>query len=382
MTSRFIRGAAALLLCGAMIGAGCPASSQDAPGLRFLGAAEIATGTRFEGTEIGGLSGLAWRGGDAWLAISDDGADPRVYDFTLTLQEERLGAGSIRIDAVRRLTPAGGGRFKPPLDPEAIALGPGGWIYVADEGYTWKGHPSQVRIFNGDFASRGSLAPPPKIRPDGFRNDLGSRGVRRKFGFESIAITPDGRRLFTAVEQALLQDGPAVGPAIGSRTRLFSYDLESGAAGPEYAYPLAPVPGMLPLPLAQEAAGLVGLLALDNAGGFLALERSFTLSTGFSVRLFRVDTAGATDVSGDFVLPEDAIPVRKRELLDLANLGIELDNMEGMALGPELATGERLLLLVSDNNFRARQRTLFLAFGFLPDAEQRAALDPSEARAD
>jgi hypothetical protein len=38
-----------------------------------------------------------------------------------------------------------------------------------------------------------------------------------------------------------------------------------------------------------------------------------------------------------------------------------LDNFEGMALGPKLPSGEQSLLLVTDDNFSAAQRTVFVA---------------------
>ena len=55
-------------------------------------------------------------------------------------------------------------------------------------------------------------------------------------------------------------------------------------------------------------------------------------------------------------------PVRKTLLLDLRTLGIPLDNVEGMTIGPDLPDGRRSLVLVSDNNFAAGQFTQFLLF--------------------
>ena len=52
----------------------------------------------------------------------------------------------------------------------------------------------------------------------------------------------------------------------------------------------------------------------------------------------------------------------KTLLLNLDVLGIPLDNVEGMALGPKLRGGKRTLLLVSDNNFSAAAFTQFLLF--------------------
>jgi hypothetical protein len=46
----------------------------------------------------------------------------------------------------------------------------------------------------------------------------------------------------------------------------------------------------------------------------------------------------------------------------LSTLGIYLDNLEGMALGPRLPDGSRSLLVVSDDNFKEAQMTQFLLF--------------------
>ena len=65
--------------------------------------------------------------------------------------------------------------------------------------------------------------------------------------------------------------------------------------------------------------------------------------------------------------PEE--PVQKRLVLDLDSVRTQfsegyqvLDNYEGMCLGPRLPSGERTLLLISDNNYNDSQRTSLLAF--------------------
>jgi len=42
------------------------------------------------------------------------------------------------------------------------------------------------------------------------------------------------------------------------------------------------------------------------------------------------------------------------------DLGIPIDNIEGMTFGPTLADGRRTLVIVSDNNFGAGQFTQFI----------------------
>jgi hypothetical protein len=55
-------------------------------------------------------------------------------------------------------------------------------------------------------------------------------------------------------------------------------------------------------------------------------------------------------------------PAQNTLLFDLGSLGIPLDNVEGMTLGPKLPDGRQSLVLVSDNNFAASQSTQFLLF--------------------
>ena len=57
-----------------------------------------------------------------------------------------------------------------------------------------------------------------------------------------------------------------------------------------------------------------------------------------------------------------AATARKTLLLDLDDLGIPLDNVEGMTFGPRLPDGRRSVVLVSDDNFAASQFTQFLLF--------------------
>jgi hypothetical protein len=85
-------------------------------------------------------------------------------------------------------------------------------------------------------------------------------------------------------------------------------------------------------------------------GELLALERALT-GGGFSARLFEIDLSRATDVSGFEKLRnrDDFRPVRKTKLWERSG---GFQNFEGLTLGPELAMGGRLVLLVSDGGSR------------------------------
>jgi hypothetical protein len=108
--------------------------------------------------------------------------------------------------------------------------------------------------------------------------------------------------------------------------------------------------------------GLVAILAVSDTR-FIMVERSLSVGPGFVIKLYLADIANATDVAGlDSIAGQDIQVVEKQLLLDLTTLGITLDNIEGITFGPELPSGERSLILVSDNNFENIQITQFLAF--------------------
>ena len=91
---------------------------------------------------------------------------------------------------------------------------------------------------------------------------------------------------------------------------------------------------------------------------------------GIEIKLFAVSLAGLPDVAELDPPASLALPTaQKTLLLDFADLGLPLDNFEGMAFGPPLPDGRRPLFIVSDDNFNPDlQKTFVLAFavGFEP----------------
>jgi len=52
--------------------------------------------------------------------------------------------------------------------------------------------------------------------------------------------------------------------------------------------------------------------------------------------------------------------VSQRPVFAFDDLGIPIDNIEGMTFGPELPDGRQTLVIVSDNNFSPGQFTQFI----------------------
>lgn len=318
----------------------------------------------FAGTRVGGLSGLTYdRRQDRFYAVSDDRSQfspARFYELKLTLKPTPLGIENLEVVSVIRLQDQQGEAFAAnTVDLEGIAITPSQSVFIASEGVKDQALPFVDEFDLKTGAWRQALSLPDYFLPN-LDPEAPDRGVGNNLGFEALTLNPGGDRLFVATESALQQDldpdfdGP-------KRPRLLHYLL--GDLKPiqisEYLYPLEPTP--------QGATfhGLVELLAVDNGGHFLSLERTFTPGQGISAKLFQISTGAATNVSTLAILKGDLAgiqPIRKQLLLDLSQLGIPLQNLEGMAIGPNLPEGGQSLLLVSDNNFQPQESTQFLLF--------------------
>jgi hypothetical protein len=174
--------------------------------------------------------------------------------------------------------------------------------------------------------------------------------IRQNRGFEGVTVAPDGGAIWIANEGPLRLDGDSAGALEGAWVRL---QLLDGSLEPVHQYAYKTEAGL----------GFVGVvdLMLAPGGELLVLERALT-GGGFSARIFAVDFRGATDVTRVEKLrnPELFRPVRKQRLWERAG---GFQNFEGIALGPELPGGGRLVLLVSDGGGQRPPSLLALRLG-------------------
>jgi hypothetical protein len=337
--------------------------------------------TSFQDVPVGGLSGLAYDAAKGvFYVISDDRsgfAPARFYTLKPKLGVDKTtgqtGIKTIDIKSVTALkNPKGETYPRNTIDTEGIVLSPRETVFISSEGVAKDGIAPFVNEFDlqtGAFV--GALPIPehylPKKGPDGERE-----GIQDNLGFEGLTMGVDGTadlfRLFVATENSLAQDQPGKDSEDPTRVRLMHYSLMQGRTDltGEYLYEFDRAP------LGTVDQGLCEILSVDNAGHFLSLERTLGL-TGFNGKIFQFTMAGATDTSAIDALqpqpPQAPNPVRKTLVLDLANLGITIDNVEGMALGPVLADGSKSLLIVTDDNFSKDQVTQFLLFRLVNEDE-------------
>jgi hypothetical protein len=349
---------------------GVPASASDGakpPEIEFLGEAIVPTGTTFEATTVGGLSSVTYDAArDVFYSLSDDQSvlqPARFYTLDVDVSDGRLDDGDVELLDVTTLLAPNGQPYAPAsLDPEGLTLAKSGELIVTSEGIAASGIAPWVRRYTLDGTFIGDLAV-----PDAFLPTSAAHGVRQNLAFEAAAVSPNGRRLFVGTEGALVQDGPAATLTAGSDARIVRYNLATGRLDAQYVYMTDPIAETPVPPTAFAVNGLVELLPLNDRF-MLSMERSFSVGapgTGNTIRLYSVAFPGADDVNGLDSLAAVLGSVRRVEkalLLDLDTLGIPLDNVEGMAIGPNLPDGRRSLLLVSDNNFAPAQFTQFLLF--------------------
>ncbi|MBT9538291.1 esterase-like activity of phytase family protein [Thiobacillus sp.] len=364
--------------------------------LNYLGQQIVPSGTSAFSTTVGGLSGLDYDAtNQRFFAISDDRSQfnpARFYTLNLDLNQftrsATPGMAGVAFTGVTTIQqPAGGAFAINTVDPEGMRYSSAnGKLYWSNEGQRSSSgfqNPS-VREMNLDGSHVRDFAVPAYYNPVGSNNGLaaGDAGIYNNLAFESMTISTDGNTLYTATENGLSQDSLPSTIANGSRARILSFDLATGAAGAEYAYDVEPV-AIAPNPANQFATnGLTDLLAIGDRE-FIAIERSFAVGavtpgapvTGNTIRLFHVDARNATNIAGVVDLTGEIVtPAAKTLLLDLSTLTnddgtpLALDNIEGLTLGP-VVNGKQTLILVSDNNFGATQFTQFVALEIAPVPE-------------
>lgn len=355
-----LAGAFALGLVHAPVADAVPRSS-----VRLIGEQTLPHRLSFQGTTVGGLSSIDYdpRTGK-YVLICDDRSQlqpARFYTARLEVDADELGP--VRLTGTHPLAAADGSTYPPgTVDPEELRVDPfTGRYYWSQEGER-AGEvlidPSvRVARRDGDYVRDLPIADNSRMTPES--------GPRRNLGPEGLTFAAFGALVTSVMEGPLLQDGPEADTTSGALSRI----TVQGRRGPvlaQYAYPMEPVFAE-PVPEGGFATtGVSSILAQGPADPtrYLVLERSFVSGVGNRIRIYEIDTSGATNVRHAESLRDvpRLRPVRKRLLVDLADLGLStVDNIEGMTWGPRLSTGERSLLLISDDNFSPTQVTQFVA---------------------
>ncbi|WP_293073702.1 esterase-like activity of phytase family protein [Okeania sp. SIO3B5] len=345
------------------------ATQVTIPKITFLGEVNFPTRLEFKNTEVGGLSAITYNPEkQIYYAISDDRsskAPARFYSLKIDLEQDEISEKTVTFTDVTTLLNDTGKPFPAlSIDTEGIAL-IGETLFISSEG----DRERQIQPFIREFSLTGKQLQNLPI-PEKFIIET-NNGVRNNLAIESLTIAPSKKYLFTATENALVQDGEEATFSMGSYCRIIQYDLAKGQPETEFLYITEPIATNSNNVGGFSTNGLVDLLALDDTH-LLSLERSFSLATGNVIKLFQINLSGADNIQDIDALNNqitDISPVQKKLLLDFSTLEIVLDNIEGITFGPDLADSQRSLILVSDNNFNPLQITQILIFSYLGSRE-------------
>jgi len=354
--------------------------AQTISQLKLLNIKEIPHHLAFNNTTVGGLSGIDYDpASNQYFLICDDRSalqPARYYTATITINEK--GIDTVKITGVTTLRQPDGSAYpgakeNPALtpDPESIRINHGSKLLVwSSEGERIVRNDKQVLTnpslntidMQGKWISTFSL-------PAQLTMSQMEKGPRQNGTLEGITFADDYKTLYAALEEPLYEDGPRADLIDNNPwVRFYKFDVISGKNTAQYAYRLEKV-AFPPTPsTAFMVNGIPDILSI-NKHELLVIERSF--STGrlpCTVKLFITDLSKAEDISIHQSLTQQppAKPLNKKLLLNMDDLGVYVDNVEGATLGPVLPNGHRTLLLVTDDNFQAFEKTQFFLFEIIP----------------
>lgn len=308
-----------LYCCWLFLLFGLPASAQKIKSLEFLGAYEIPYGLRFEGTEIGGLSGIAYMNGFYYVVA--DKPPARIYQLAIQFEDTLY----VTIKSVNMMGPD----KVSDCEAESIIASPeGNSFFISDE------QKEGTRVI--------------KISQDGEIQQMITPGNQMflplssyNSGIEGIDISQDGRYLYYAFER------PTFDCHNLDLVNIKKLDLQTGFEASCYYYELHDPP-VDPL----TSNGVSEILLLDNQT-LLLMERAYIPDKGNIVKLYESRLPAEPSYCDD---ENKSLPTRFIFDFD-AVVDLRIDNAEGMCLNEDGS----ILYIVTDNNFNKTQHTQIVA---------------------
>ena len=341
-----------------------------------MGGYEVPYNQQYRGTTLGGLSGIDYdpKTKQYYLICDDRSQINPARFYTAKINFTQQGISNIEFVNVTTLLQLNGKAYPNKKtdpahtpDPEALRYDPllEKFIWTSEgERITKKDttviEQPAITLINkdGSYIDTFPLAPQTVMHAEQF-------GPRQNGVFEGLAFADNFKTMYISVEEPLYQDGPRAGlQPSDAYTRIIKYNMATKKPVAQYAYLLEPV-AHAPKPANEFIInGIPDILSIGK-NKLLVIERSFSTGTpACTIRLYITDLSEATNVAVITSLTEQHFknPAPKKLLLNMDDLGIYIDNIEGVTFGPNLPNGHKTLIFVSDNNFDAKQKTQFLLF--------------------
>lgn len=349
--------------------------STQIPGLKFLSEYVVPYNQQFANTTIGGLSGIDYNPEkEEYYLISDDRSEKnraRFYSARILINNNKIDSVVfLKNTFLKNVT----GNFYPnsfqdPFhapDPEALRYN------AKNNTFIWSSEGE--RIVNSEKIILENPAVT-EIKPDGDYIDTfqlppqlimhaTETGPRQNGVFEGLTFSQDYKSLFVSVEEPLYQDGLPAGTGDSAGTvRIIKFDMNTKKPVAQFAYIIDRVAHPAITPSSFKINGISDILSFDK-NKLLVIERSY--STGrlsCTIKVFVADMTSAANINDVASLKNKQVKtVSKKLLLNMDDLGIYIDNIEGVTFGPTLPNGKKSLIFIADNNFNPLEQTQFLLF--------------------
>jgi hypothetical protein len=347
----------------------------DRTQLRFVAEYDIPHNKLFQNTTIGGLSGIDYdRKNNIYYLISDDRSSinpARFYTAKIHLNEK--GIDSVQFISVKNLLQKDGTVY--PDSKQDL------WHTPDPEGIRYNARSKQLvwssegeRILKKDtivlenpsvniISTNGNYIDS-FVLPSNMRMQPTQNGPRQNGAFEGLSFSNNYKKLLVSVEEPLFEDGPRAGLDDSSAwIRMIRFDVKTRKPETQFAYQIDPVAYPANPSNAFKINGVSDILALNDRQ-LLVIERSFSSGRRpATIKVYLADIGAAQNISDYPSLKNVSFhPIQKHLLLNMDDLGIYIDNVEGVSFGPKLPNGNQTLIFVSDNNFSKEQITQFFLF--------------------
>jgi hypothetical protein len=387
MTVRFTPSILALSTFGTVVLLlffGRPAAAQElqlksVSSLKFLNTFVLPHDLQFKKTTVGGLSGIDWDPvSDSYYLICDDRSHrnpARFYTAKIKVSSAGIDTVILKKTVVLRqqdgtIYPEKAVTGSRTSDPESIRY------YPLNKSLLWTSegerltdsdvvliHPSiNIVSRKGKYIDTIPL-------PENLKMHVSESGPRRNGVLEASTFADNFQSLYLCTEEPLYQDGPRADLTPNKAfVRFYKFDMRNKLNIAQYAYELEPIPFPANKKEGSMNNGIPDILYIGGQQ-LLVTERAFSAGRkGANVKLFLADLSNAENIiSNTSLISQPASrPVSKKLLLNMDDLGIYIDNIEGATIGPVLSNGHQTLIFIADNNFKDYELNQFLIFEVIP----------------
>ncbi len=350
--------------------------SQPITSIKFLSEFTVPYNFQFESTTVGGLSGIDYDSKNkVYYMISDDRSainPARFYTAKIDINKNIID--TVIFTTTTFLKNKVGKYYPNSVENPANVPDPEAMRYNAKtKQFAWSSEgerivtKDKIILFDPSITlidQKGQYIDTFEL-PANFRLKATENGPRRNGVFEGLAFSGDYNTLYISTEEPLYEDGPKAGMHDSSGvTRFIKYDIATKKSIGQYAYRIDPVAYPPIIKDGFRVNGISDILWL-NKNQLLVVERSFSLGImSHTIKVYIADLEKAENIEKRLSLKggETFKIISKKLLLNMDDLKMFIDNIEGVTYGPKLPYGKKSLIFVSDNNFNPLQRTQFLLF--------------------